>query len=112
MAEVYTIGVYRHDRISPSGSAEAKTAPMHRRLPSDKRATCFSVINRGSHSLCELSVASRFHVLHSSLRDAEDERVIASDIGVNVLNDYEDETARDVRLRIFPLGSPRPTNWR
>lgn len=62
--------------------------------------------NRGSHSLCELSVALRFHVLHSFLRDAEDERVIASDIGVNVLDDYEDETVCDVRLRIFPLGSP------
>ena len=24
MAEVYTIGVYRHDRISPLGFAEAK----------------------------------------------------------------------------------------
>lgn len=65
-----------------------------------------------SHSLCELSVASRFHVLHASLRYAEDECVIASGIGVNVLDDYEDETARDVRLRIFPLGSLRPTNWR
>lgn len=112
MAEVYTIGVYRHDRISLPGSAEVKTAPVHRRPPSDKSATFFLVINRGSHSLCELSVTSRFRVLHSSLRDAEDERVIASDIGVNVLDDYEDEAACDVRLRIFPLGSPRPTNRR
>lgn len=73
--------------------------------PSDKSATCFLVINKESHSLCELSVASRFHVLHASLRDAEDACVIASGIGVNVLDDYEDETACDVRLRIFPLGS-------
>lgn len=90
-----------------------KIALVHRcPPPSDKSATCFLVINKESHSLCELSVASRFHVLHASLRDAEDECVIAPGIGVNVLDDYEDETACGVRLRIFPLGSPRPTNRR
>lgn len=73
--------------------------------PSDKSAACFLVINKESHSLRELSVASRFHVLRASLQDTEDACVIASGIGVNVLDDYEDETACDVRLRIFPLGS-------
>lgn len=41
MAEVYTIGVYRRDRISPLGSAKVKTAPVHRHPRAKKSLRAF-----------------------------------------------------------------------